>query len=82
MTLSTGKGGRVFFYGAGEIGVSDGNLVSLSKDSHPLMNLTRAFHGLAVVWEHRCYGQSSPFPLQPDSTDAEKKAAYQFLNTE
>jgi hypothetical protein len=76
------KGGPVFFYDAGERGVSDGNLVSLSKESHPLMNLTRAFHGLAIVWEHRFYGQSSPFPLQIDSTDAEKKAAYQFLDTE
>jgi hypothetical protein len=76
------KGGPVFFYDAGERGVSDGNLASLSKDSHPLMNLTRTFNGLAIVWEHRFYGQSSPFPLRLDSTDAEKKTAYQFLNTE
>lgn len=75
-------GGPVFFYDAGERGVSDDNLVTLSDKSHPLMSLTRTFHGLAVVWEHRFYGQSLPFPLKIDSTNAEKKAAYQFLNTE
>ena len=76
------KGGPVFFYDAGERGVSDGNLVTLSHESHPLMNLTRAFCGLAVVWEHRFYGQSLPFPLNTDSTSAEKKAAYRVLSTE
>jgi hypothetical protein len=75
-------GGPVFFYDAGERGVSDGNLISVSSPSHPLMKLTKAFHGLAVVWEHRFFGQSSPFPLKTDSTDAEKRAAYRFLNTE
>jgi hypothetical protein len=76
------EGGPVFFYDAGERGVSDGNLVTLSHESHPLMNLARAFHGLAVVWEHRFYGQSLPIPLGIDRTNTEKKAAYQFLNTE
>ena len=76
------KGGPVFFYDAGERGVSDGNLVTLSNEAHPLMNLTRAFHGLGIVWEHRFYGQSSPFPLSIDSTDVEKRAAYEFLDTE
>lgn len=76
------KGGPVFLYDAGERGVSDGNLVSLSDESHPLMNLTRTFHGLAIVWEHRFYGQSVPVPLNIDSTNAEKKAAYRVLNTE
>jgi hypothetical protein len=75
-------GGPVFFYDAGERGVSDGNLISVSSLSHPLMNLTRAFHGYAIVWEHRFYGQSSPFSLHVDSPDAEKQAAYRFLNTE
>jgi hypothetical protein len=75
-------GGPVFFYDAGERGVSDGNLVSVSKEDHPLMSLVRAFNGLAIVWEHRFYGQSSPFPLSADSTNAEKEAAYHFLNTE
>jgi hypothetical protein len=76
------KGGPIFFYDAGERGVSDGNLVTLSDESHVLMDLTRTFHGLAVVWEHRFYGQSLPFALDIDSTDAEKKAAYRFLDTE
>jgi hypothetical protein len=75
-------GGPVFFYDAGERGVSDGNLISVSLPAHPLMNLTKAFHGLAVVWEHRFFGRSSPLPLETDSTDAEKQAAYSFLNTE
>lgn len=75
-------GGPVFFYDAGERGVSDGNLVGLSSPFHVVMNLTQAFHGLAIVWEHRFYGNSSPFQLEPTSTDAEKQAAYQYLNTE
>ncbi|KAM0710469.1 hypothetical protein Q7P35_002832 [Cladosporium inversicolor] len=76
------NGGPVFFYDAGERGVSNDNLATLSAESHPLMNLTRAFNGLAIVWEHRFYGQSLPVPLSIDSTEAEKKAAYEVLNTE
>lgn len=75
-------GGPVFFYDAGERGVSEGNLVTLSSPFHPVMNLTKAFHGLAIVWEHRFYGNSSPYPLDSKSTDVDKQAAYQYLNTE
>lgn len=75
-------GGPIFFYDAGERGVSEGNLVGLSSPSHPVMNLTETFHGLAIVWEHRFYGNSSPFALDPRSTNSEKEAAYQYLNTE
>jgi hypothetical protein len=74
-------GGPVFFYDAGERGVSENESV-LSSTSHPLMRLTETFHGVAVVWEHRYYGLSSPFPGRINGTQEERREAYQYLNTE
>jgi hypothetical protein len=74
-------GGPVFFYDAGERGVSDSETV-LSSTSHPLMRLTESFHGAAIVWEHRYYGLSSPFPGRLNGTQEERQEAYQYLNTE
>jgi hypothetical protein len=74
-------GGPVFFYDAGERGVSDNQTV-LTSTSHPLMRLTKAFHGIAIVWEHRYYGLSSPFPERLGGAQEERQKAYQYLNTE
>jgi Serine carboxypeptidase S28. len=51
---------------AGEHGVSD-SMVSIfleeSLGSSALMALARRYGGLAILWEHRFYGQSLPFEL-------------------
>jgi hypothetical protein len=74
-------GGPVFFYDAGERGVSGSETV-FSSTSHPLMRLTESFHGIAIVWEHRYYGLSSPFPERLGGTQEERQEAYQHLNTD
>jgi hypothetical protein len=75
------RGGPVFFYDAGERGVSDSETV-LSSTSHPLMRLTEIFQGIAIVWEHRYYGLSSPFPESLSGTRQERQEAYHYLSTE
>lgn len=75
-------GGPIFFYDAGESGVLDRTLTSLSSAKHPLMSITKTFEGLAIVWEHRYYGLSSPFPDLIQGTQAEREEAYRCLNTE
>lgn len=74
-------GGPVFFYDAGERGVSDTSSL-LSSPSHPLMELTKSLNGIAVWWEHRFYGLSSPFPQELEGTQDERQEAYRYLNTE
>jgi len=74
-------GGPVFFYDAGERGVSGSETV-LSSTSHPLMRLTQAFHGVAIVWEHRYYGLSLPFSKSLNSRQEERQEAYAYLSTE
>jgi hypothetical protein len=74
-------GGPVFFYDAGERGVSGSETV-FSSTSHPLMRLAESFHGLAIVWEHRYYGLSSPFPERLSGAQQERQEAYQYLSTE
>lgn len=74
-------GGPVFFYDAGERGVSDHETV-LSSTSHPLMRLTETFEGVAIVWEHRFYGLSHPFAERLNGTQAGGQEAYQYLSTE
>jgi hypothetical protein len=74
-------GSPVFFYDAGERGVSDSETV-LSSTAHPLMRLTEAFQGAAIVWEHRYYGLSSPLPERLNSAQEERQEAYHYLNTE
>ncbi|KAK3110944.1 hypothetical protein LTR53_014257 [Teratosphaeriaceae sp. CCFEE 6253] len=62
-------GGPVLFYDAGEQSYSHGD--------------RRKFSGLAVLWEHRYYGWSLPYPIDsltgmaPDGFEA-----YQYLTTE
>ena len=80
-TTSYQPGGPVFFYDAGERGVSGSETV-LSSTSHPLLKLTEIFHGAAIVWEHRYYGLSSPFPEGLKGTQEESREVYQYLSTE
>ena len=74
-------GSPIFFYDAGERGVSNRETV-LTSAAHPLIGLAESFNGAAVVWEHRYYGLSSPFPEELGGTQEERQEAYQYLNTE
>ena len=80
------EGGPVFFYDAGESGVSNSTvLVLLAERVGPSapMALARKYSGAAVMWEHRFYGQSLPFKV--DSATGYALAghgAYQYLTNE
>ncbi|ODM21524.1 hypothetical protein SI65_02368 [Aspergillus cristatus] len=59
-------GGPVFVIASGESsgqGIAD-HLVFNSSGSFG--DLLKEFHGMGLVWEHRYYGDSFPFPIQQD----------------
>lgn len=79
-------GGPVFFYDAGESGVDNSTvLVILSEivgNSTP-MALARKYNGLAIIWEHRFYGESLPFAVDAKSGLAlHGLDAYKYLTNE
>ena len=59
------KGGPVFFYDAGEAGVSDAQAVMILGGGSVFapLELARKYHGIAIVWEHRFYGGRLQFPV-------------------
>ncbi len=79
------KGGPIFLYDAGEAKVPPGQAQLLASDQvvFTANELARRYHGIAVVWEHRFYGESLPFTLNtttglaPDGYDT-----YKYLNNE
>jgi hypothetical protein len=73
-------------YDAGESGVSNGTvLVILAEYVGPSapMALARKYNGVAVLWEHRFYGESLPFEVD-DATGFAKagQSAYMYLTNE
>ncbi len=80
------EGGPVFFFDIGESAVSDSHVIGYLGENGTLgapLRLAEQFHGMAVVWEHRFYGESLPFPLDKDTGKAlEGYDAYKFLNNE
>ncbi|EIN06329.1 peptidase S28 [Punctularia strigosozonata HHB-11173 SS5] len=74
------KGGPVFIFDSGE------------QDAQPLvpyylqeyhglsatMQAAKRYKGIAILWEHRYYGDSLPFPVNSNTTAAQ----WQFLTTE
>ncbi|KAI0730928.1 serine carboxypeptidase S28-domain-containing protein [Earliella scabrosa] len=73
-------GGPVFLFDSGEQD-AEPLLPYYLQEYHGLsatMRLAKRFNGLAILWEHRYYGQSLPFPVNTNTT-AEQ---WQFLNTE
>jgi hypothetical protein len=80
------KGGPIFFYNAGEAGVSYSSFAQLlSGDSVVFapMELAKRYHGIAIIWEHRFFEQSVPFEY--DSTTGlatEGHDAYKYLDNE
>ncbi|OSD04708.1 hypothetical protein PYCCODRAFT_1465679 [Trametes coccinea BRFM310] len=73
-------GGPVFLFDSGEQN-AEPLLPYYLQEYHGLsatMRLTKRHNGLAILWEHRYYGDSLPFPVN-ENTTAEQ---WQFLTTE
>ncbi|KAF9035622.1 serine carboxypeptidase S28-domain-containing protein [Panaeolus papilionaceus] len=73
-------GGPVFLFDSGEQN-AEPLLPYYLQEFHGLsatMRLAKRYNGLAILWEHRFYGDSLPFPVN-ENTTAEQ---WQFLNTE
>lgn len=64
-------GGPVFFFDGGEDGMTDytaaGWLAEVDGRSS-VMVLAREYHGLAILWEDRYYGDSLPVPFNNTAT--------------
>jgi hypothetical protein len=77
------KGGPVFLYDAGEATVPIGQAQQLNSDNviFTAVELAKRYHGIALVWEHRFYGET--FTLNSTTgLAAEGHNAYKYLNNE
>ncbi|KAF4569423.1 hypothetical protein EYR36_009214 [Pleurotus pulmonarius] len=73
-------GGPVFLFDSGEQDAAPLHPYYL-QEYHGLsavMRLAKRYKGLAILWEHRFYGDSLPFPVNRNTTADQWK----FLNTE
>lgn len=82
-------GGPVFYFDSGEQNAHPLVPYFLAEAAGPssVMSLARRFNGIAVLFEHRFYGDlhqgSFPFPINATSGRADAGyAAYKYLNTE
>ncbi|TFK37404.1 peptidase S28 [Crucibulum laeve] len=74
------SGGPVFLFDSGEQDAAP-LLPYYLQEFHGLsavMRLAKRYNGLAILWEHRFYGDSLPFPVNENTTADQ----WQFLNTE
>ncbi|KAL1965466.1 hypothetical protein VTN77DRAFT_5722 [Rasamsonia byssochlamydoides] len=60
-------GGPVFVYDVGESSAEDAAQVLLVNSSQFFVPFLEEFHGIGIVWEHRYYGDSLPFPVNVDT---------------
>ncbi|KAI0642323.1 serine carboxypeptidase S28-domain-containing protein [Trametes meyenii] len=73
-------GGPVFLFDSGEQD-AEPLVPYYLQEYHGLsatMRVAKRYNGLAILWEHRFYGDSLPFPVN-ENTTAEQ---WQYLNTE
>ncbi|KAK0486841.1 peptidase S28 [Armillaria luteobubalina] len=73
-------GGPVFLFDSGEQDAAP-LLPYYLQEYHGLsaaMRLSKRYGGLAILWEHRYYGDSQPFPINENTTASEWK----YLTTE
>jgi len=59
-------GGPVFFYDKGESGISPTEAAEALAETNgttAVMALARQYNGFVILWEHRYYGLSLPFPM-------------------
>ncbi|EIM80278.1 peptidase S28 [Stereum hirsutum FP-91666 SS1] len=74
------SGGPVFLFDSGEQD-AEPLLPYYLQEYHGLsatMRLAKRYNGLAILWEHRFYGDSLPFPVNANTTASQ----WQFLTTE
>jgi hypothetical protein len=71
-------GSPVFIYDVGESDASTNALFRLQDATSFFRRLVEQYHGIGIVWEHRFYGNSSPTPVDIN-TSAED---FRFLTTE
>ncbi|KAF9651937.1 peptidase S28 [Thelephora ganbajun] len=75
------SGGPVFLFDVGESNAEPfgGQLELDGDDIHlSVMRLAKRYNGVAIVWEHRYYGESLPFPVNENTT----KEQWQFHTVE
>ncbi|KAI9664853.1 MAG: hypothetical protein M1821_006301 [Bathelium mastoideum] len=78
-------GGPIFYFDSGEQNAQPLVPYFLYEAAGPssVMTLARRFNGLALIFEHRFYGQSFPFPINTTTGMAGGGySAYKYLNTE
>ena len=79
-------GGPIFFYDAGEAGVTDRGVAHALGDPRMRfvpIELATKYHGIAIMWEHRFFGGSMPFLVSNLTGVAlEGWEAYKYLNNE
>lgn len=71
-------GGPVLVFDTGESAGGDGYIGRLTTEASIVNQYLRQFGAIGIVWEHRYYGESLPFPIELD-TGADKM---QYLTTE
>jgi hypothetical protein len=81
------KGGPIFMYDVGEAGLSDGQAASIvvgsTQVTSNVIELARKYHGIAIAWEHRFYGESLPFPVNNETGfPLAGYDAFKYLNNE
>ncbi len=80
------EGGPIFFQDIGEGTVDQQAIIGTLGENGTLMaplRLAEQFNGMAVLWEHRFYGESLPFPLDKETgLAAAGYDAYKYLNNE
>ncbi|EEP79957.1 predicted protein [Uncinocarpus reesii 1704] len=72
------SGGPVFVFDGGEANAQRYADYYLVNETSFFVHLLEEFKGMGIVWEHRYYGESLPFPVNLD-TPAEH---FQYLNNE
>ncbi|RMJ24301.1 serine peptidase, family S28 [Aspergillus sp. HF37] len=60
-------GGPVFVYDGGERNAELFVHSQFGNSSSILQQMLREFHGIGIIWEHRYYGESLPYPVSHDT---------------
>ncbi|KAF2161385.1 hypothetical protein M409DRAFT_28119 [Zasmidium cellare ATCC 36951] len=75
-------GGPVVIFNNGESGVDDGALYTYLGSNSANMAIAQKYNGIAVVYEHRYYGESIPVPVDNETGYALDGKDYAYLTTE
>ncbi|KAK4505529.1 hypothetical protein PRZ48_003492 [Zasmidium cellare] len=75
-------GGPVVLFNNGESGVGADTLSTYLGSNSANMEIAKNFNGMAVVFEHRYYGESIPVPVDNKTGYALNEGDYKYLTTE